>query len=58
MPKDLFTPTEQGVLVLAAYRVQSDKDIPLYLAKLEKIFLNKLRDKFETEQALKLSQNK
>lgn len=54
MTKAVFTPVEQSVLVLAAYKVQSDKNIELYLGKLEKIFLNKLREASETFRLMNL----
>lgn len=54
MTKAVFTPAEQSILVLAAFKCQSDKNIELYIGKLEKIFLNKLREESELIRSLNL----
>jgi hypothetical protein len=58
MQRNLFTPSEQSTLVLAAMEVQSDKSIDKFLAKLERIFVGKLAASSEAERLLGLNNGK
>jgi hypothetical protein len=52
--KTLFSASEQSDLLLAAYKVTSDGDAEGFLAKAERIFLDKLYESSEIERLLKL----
>lgn len=53
--KTLFTPGESTTLLMAAYNLQSDKDAENFLAKVERILLDKMYDSAENERLLGLS---
>lgn len=52
--KGIFTPTESAKIVLAAYELKQDSNSDKFLEKLEKIFLNKLREESELIRSLNL----
>jgi hypothetical protein len=54
MRKSLLTPKESSDLVLAAYNLQSDSNVESYLAKIEKILVDKLFESSETDRLLNL----
>lgn len=55
MPKSILTPAESSALILAAYKVQDDQNIEAFLAKVERIVLNRMFEQNETERRLGLS---
>lgn len=54
MKNSLLTAAEQSSLVMMAYELQSDRSIEKYLAKVERILLDKMFANSEQERALGL----
>lgn len=52
--KTLFTPAESSTLIMSAYTLQSDKDVENFLAKVERVLLDKMYESNEIERLLKL----
>jgi hypothetical protein len=51
----LLTPAEQSSLLVMAYELQTDRSAEKFLAKIERVLLDKMFQSSETERALGLS---
>lgn len=57
MASSLLTPSEKSDLILAAYSLQTDKQVEKFLTKVERVLLDKLFETSETERALGLTKS-
>lgn len=56
--KNLFNQKEQAALLMAAYEVQGDSNADKFLAKVERVLLDKMFEQSETDRLIALAPTK